>query len=102
MDNNLPAKVKVPITWPNQLLQSMYSCPIQQLPPYQGYHFPPMHPHYAGSMQWAPNMKESNPGLAQEVDYHRNHKSSSRKKENFLNSKNFKYSEEDGKAESVT
>ncbi|XP_031287234.1 COP1-interacting protein 7 isoform X1 [Pistacia vera] len=88
-DDNLPAKVQVPITWPNQLPQYMYGFqgPIQQLPPYQGYPFPPMHPHYAGNMQW-------------QGDYHRNHKSSSRKKENFLNRKGSEHSEEDGQTES--
>lgn len=97
----MPAKVQVPITWPNQLSQYMYGFqgPIQQLPPYQGYPFPPMHPHYAGNMQWPPNMKESNLGLVPEADYHRNHKSSSRKKEKFLNRKGSEHSE-DGQTES--
>lgn len=94
-DDNLPAsvsKVQIPVTWQNQLPPYMYSFqgPIHQLPPYQGYPFsPPMHPHYAGNMQWPPNMR---------ANYHNNQKSSLRKEE-FLNRKDYE-SGEDRRTES--
>lgn len=66
--------------------------PIHQMPPYQGYPFPPMHPHYAGNMQWLPNMKEAN--------YDRNQNLSSGRKDAFHNGKGSEYSGEEGETES--
>lgn len=79
--------MQIPVTWQNQLPPYMYSFqgPIHQLPPYQGYPFsPPMHPHYAGNMQWPPNMR---------ANYHNNQKSSLRKEE-FLNRKDYESGED--------
>ncbi|KAL5772487.1 hypothetical protein ACOSQ2_012411 [Xanthoceras sorbifolium] len=85
-------KVQVPVTWPNQLPHYMYGFqgPIQQLPLYQGYPFPPMQPHYAANMQWPSNMKET---------YHRK-KSSLGKKEKYLNRKDPNHSGEEEQTES--
>jgi hypothetical protein len=52
-----------------------FQIPIQQIPPYQGYPFPPMQsvpPYYPKNMQWPPNMDKS----SQQPNY-RNRKSSS-------------------------
>ncbi|XWS15708.1 hypothetical protein CRYUN_Cryun34aG0025100 [Craigia yunnanensis] len=68
-DENLPAsdktpstttKYQVPMQWPNQITQHMYS--LQgQLPPYQGYPFHPMQPvplPYPMNMRWPPNRNQ--------------------------------------------
>ncbi|KAK4857888.1 hypothetical protein QYF36_007703 [Acer negundo] len=95
-DDNLPASGQVPsnvpVPWPNQLPPYMYGFqgPIQHMPPYQGYPFPPMQPHYAANMQWRPDMEET---------YHRK-KSSFGKKEKYLNRKDPEHSGEDTQTES--
>ncbi|XVE51289.1 hypothetical protein DITRI_Ditri02bG0028100 [Diplodiscus trichospermus] len=95
-DENLPAsdqtpsnttKYQVPMQWPAQIPQHMYS--LQgQLPPYQGYPFHPMQPvplPYPMTMHWPP---------------YRNQKASSMKKEKVLNGKGLGYSREDRQTES--
>ncbi|XWS19562.1 hypothetical protein CRYUN_Cryun31cG0026100 [Craigia yunnanensis] len=95
-DENFPAsdqtpstttKYQVPMQWPNQLPQHMYS--LQgQLPPYQGYTFHHMQPvplPHPMNMQWPPN---------------RNQKSSSRKKKKLPNGKGLEYSREERQTES--
>lgn len=90
-DDNSTSKVQVPV-WPNHLPPYMYGFqgPMQQMPPYQGYPFPPMQPHYAANMQWPPNMGEP---------YHRK-KSSVGKKEKYHNGKDHEDSADDTETES--
>ncbi|KAA8515295.1 hypothetical protein F0562_018475 [Nyssa sinensis] len=113
-DNNLPASDQMPpnsatvqmqMPWPNQIPRFMYNIqsPVQQMPPYQGYHFPamqPVPPYYQGNMCWPPNMDESSHGLLREPAYHQHQKSSSSKKDKPPNVKGPKTSEEDEQNES--
>lgn len=79
-------RTQVPMSWPNHVPQYMHNFqgPVyQQMPPYPGYLFPGMQPpssYYPGNMQWPPNGEDSGHVLDQELDGHRNHKSSSRNK----------------------
>ncbi|XVF70353.1 hypothetical protein PTKIN_Ptkin11bG0155200 [Pterospermum kingtungense] len=83
-DGSLPStdgKAQVQVPWPHHLPQYMHNfqaSPFQQMPPYQGYLFPPgMHaapPYYPG---WPPNVDDSSLARAWEPD---DHKSSSRRK----------------------
>lgn len=63
-ENNVPASEQTPngqqqVPWMNQIPPYMYNFqgPMQQIPPYQGYPFPGMHPvqpYYPGNMGWSP------------------------------------------------
>ncbi|KAK3030943.1 hypothetical protein RJ639_036681 [Escallonia herrerae] len=80
-----PATVKAQMPWPNQIPQYMYNfqSPVQQIPQYQGFPFPGMHPvppYYSGNMGWRPHVDGSGHGPRQ-------HKSSSRKKDKLSNGK---------------
>uniref|UniRef100_A0A5B7BWF1 COP1-interacting protein 7 n=1 Tax=Davidia involucrata TaxID=16924 RepID=A0A5B7BWF1_DAVIN len=113
-DNNLPASDQMPSTsataqmqtpWPNQIPRYMYNIqsPGQQMPPYQGYHFPamqPVPPYYQGNMCWPPNMDESSHGRHREPDYRQHQKSYSSKKDKPPNVKGPKTSDEDEQTES--
>lgn len=74
------------MSWPNHLPQYMYNFQgsvMQQVPPYQGYHFPGMPvapPYYPGNMQWPPNVEDASLARDWEQDDRRNHKSSSKNK----------------------
>ncbi|KAK3015531.1 hypothetical protein RJ639_006662 [Escallonia herrerae] len=81
----IPATVQAQMPWPNQIPQYMYNfqSSVQQVPQYQGFPFPGMHPvppYYSGNMGWRPHVDESGHGP-------RHHKSSSRKKEKVPNGK---------------
>lgn len=113
-DNSLPisaqlpsdGKTQVPMSWPNHLPHYMHNFqgPIyQQMPPYQGYHFPGMQvapPYYPGNMQWSPNVEDSGVGPDRELYDRRNHKSSSRNKEKSSHGKGQEASEQDEYTES--
>ncbi|KAM7498735.1 hypothetical protein LguiA_023149 [Lonicera macranthoides] len=86
-DNNLPTstqtqstdgKAQIPMPWASHLPQYMqnFQGPMfQQMPPYQGYHYPGMQapPYYPGNMPWHSNLEDSRLGPDAE------HKSYSRK-----------------------
>ncbi|KAG6392219.1 hypothetical protein SASPL_146432 [Salvia splendens] len=72
------------VPWMNQIPPYMYNFqgPMQQMPPYQGYHYPGMPPYYPGNMGWP------SPGCPNST---KNHRSSRRKEKSFNTDK----SEED-------
>ncbi|KAL4619536.1 hypothetical protein ACB092_06G086300 [Castanea dentata] len=80
-------RIQAPMTWPNHVPQYMHNFqgPVfPQMPPYPSYLFPGMQQHassyYPGNMQWPSNVEDSGHVLDQELDGHRNHKSSRNKK----------------------
>ncbi|KAM4092730.1 hypothetical protein ACJW30_06G061300 [Castanea mollissima] len=80
-------RIQAPMTWPNHVPQYMHNFqgPVfPQMPPYPSYLFPGMQQHassyYPGNMQWPSNVDDSGHVLDQELDGHRNHKSSRNKK----------------------
>lgn len=105
-DNKLTGSAQIPLTppkgqlqmpWPNQIPQYMYSqSPNHQLPPYQGYPFPPFFP---GQMQWPHTMEHHARGNIKESNNHRHHKSS-RKKDKTSSVEGTETSEDDEQTES--
>ncbi|XWS11074.1 hypothetical protein CRYUN_Cryun38cG0052500 [Craigia yunnanensis] len=108
-DGSLPStdgKAQVQMAWPPHLPQYMHNFQgsgFQQMPPYQGYLFPGMHPaspYYPGNMHWPPNVEDSSLGRAWEPDNRRSHKSSSRSKKKSSHGKGDETSKQDESNES--
>lgn len=113
-DTSLPTSTQIPSTngraqapmsWTNHIPHYMHNFqgPVfQQMPPYPSYLFPGMQPassYYPGNMQWPSNVEDSGPVHDQELDNHRNHKSSSRNKKKLSSGKLLETSEQDGSTE---
>ncbi|KAE8733607.1 COP1-interacting protein 7, putative isoform 1 [Hibiscus syriacus] len=85
-DINPDGKAQVQMQWPSHVPHFMHNFQgpgFQQMPPYQGYHFPGMHapaPFYPGNMNWPPYVEDSSLSRGWELDDHRSHRSSSRSK----------------------
>ncbi|KAK8482182.1 hypothetical protein V6N13_031593 [Hibiscus sabdariffa] len=85
-DINPDGKAQVQMQWSPHVPHFMHNFQgpgFQQMPPYQGYHFPGMHappPFYPGNMHWPPYVEDSSLARGWEGDDHRSHKSSSRSK----------------------
>ncbi|XP_059441311.1 COP1-interacting protein 7 isoform X2 [Corylus avellana] len=112
-DTSLPTSTQIPSTngraqapmsWANHMPHYMHNFqgPVyQQMPPYPNYLFPGMQPssYYPGNMQWPSNVEDSGPVHDQELDNHRNHKSSYRNKKKLASGKLLETSEQDGSTE---
>jgi hypothetical protein len=94
----------VPMPWANHMPHYMHNFQgsvYQQMPPYPNYLYPGMQPssYYPGNMHWPSNVEDSGPVHDQELDNHRNHKSSYRNKKKLASRKLLETSEQDGSTE---